>query len=47
MADTLASRLVDVLPEKEFGQYYITDAYRLLYASRLWEQGKPMPLWLA
>jgi hypothetical protein len=46
MADTLASRLVDVLPEKKFGQYYITDAYRLLYASHLWEQGEPMPLWL-
>jgi anaerobic magnesium-protoporphyrin IX monomethyl ester cyclase len=46
-ADELATRLVDVLPEKPFGQYYITDTYRLLYASRLWEQGQPLPLWLA
>ncbi|MGC9522719.1 MAG: B12-binding domain-containing radical SAM protein [Anaerolineae bacterium] len=47
MADRLASRLVDVLPRKEFGQYYVTDVYRFLYASHLWEHGKPMPLWLA
>ena len=47
MAEHLVSRLVDVLPEKAFGQYYITDVYRLLYASDLWENGRPMPLWLA
>lgn len=46
-ADELANRLVDLLPEKSFGQYYVTDAYRLLYASHLWEQGQPLPLWLA
>lgn len=46
-ADKLVTRLVDVLPEKAFGQYYVTDAYRLLYASDLWEKGRPMPLWLA
>jgi anaerobic magnesium-protoporphyrin IX monomethyl ester cyclase len=47
MAEHLVSRLVDVLPEKVYGQYYITDVYRLLYASYLWENGQPMPLWLA
>ena len=46
MADQLATRLVDVLPEKEFGQFYVTDAYRFLHASDLWEKGRPMPLWL-
>ncbi len=46
-ADNLASRLVEVLPKKRFGQYYITDVYRFLYASDLWEKGRPMPLWLA
>ncbi|MGC9468926.1 MAG: B12-binding domain-containing radical SAM protein [Anaerolineae bacterium] len=47
MADRLASRLVDVLPSKRFGQFYITDVYRFLYASHLWDRGQPMPLWLA
>lgn len=47
MADNLASRLVDVLPEKQFGQYYIHDAYRFLYASNLAEKGRAFPLWLA
>ncbi len=46
MADQLVTRLVDVLPEKEFGQFYVTDAYRFLHASDLWEKGRPMPLWL-
>ena len=46
MADTLASRLVDVLPEKRFGQFYIHDAYRFLYASDLADKGQPFPLWL-
>jgi anaerobic magnesium-protoporphyrin IX monomethyl ester cyclase len=46
MAERLVSRLVDVLPEKTFGQYYIMDVYRLLYASDLWDKGQPMPLWL-
>ena len=46
-ANTLASRLVDVLPEKRFGQFYVHDAYRFLYASDLAEKGRPLPLWLA
>ncbi len=47
MADQLATRLIDVLPQRPFGQFYVADAYRLLYASRLWDRGQPMPLWLA
>lgn len=47
MADQLVSRLVDVLPKKTLGQYYMMDVYRFLYASDLWEKGQPMPLWLA
>jgi len=47
MADTLASRLIEVLPQKQFGQYYIHDSYRLLYAGDLREKAQPFPLWLA
>lgn len=47
MADTLATRLIDVLPTKQFGQFYIHDSYRLLYASDLREKSQPFPLWLA
>lgn len=47
MADTLADRLLDVLPQKQFGHYYIHDTYRLLYTSDLHQKGKPLPLWLA
>ncbi len=47
MADRLASRLVDVLPNKAFGQYYVADSYRFLYASHLWDHGERFPLWLA
>jgi hypothetical protein len=46
MAEHLASRLVDVLPEKPFAHFYAHDAYRFLYASQLREQGMPLPPWL-
>jgi len=46
MAETVVSHLVSVLPEKQFGQYYIIDAYKLLYASYLKRQGKKLPPWL-
>ncbi len=46
MAETVVSHLIDVIPDKKYGQYYITDPYRLLYASHLHEQGKPLPPWL-
>lgn len=47
MADTLATRLIDVLPTKQFGQFYIHDSYRLLHAGALRDKGQPFPLWLA
>lgn len=47
MADTLAARLLDVLPQKQFGQFYAHDSHRFLYASALREKGQPLPLWLA
>jgi hypothetical protein len=47
MAHTIVERLLDVLPGKRFGQYYIHDANRFLYASHLRAQDKPFPLWLA
>ena len=46
MAERVVSRFVDVLPEKRFGHYYVHDVYRLLYASRLHEQGAALPPWL-
>lgn len=46
MADRVSEALISSLPEKKFGQYYITDVYKLLYAGHLHEQGLPMPPWL-
>lgn len=45
-ADLVATRLVEVLPEVRYGQYYAHDAYRLLYAGHLWTQGEAFPPWL-
>lgn len=47
MAELVVSRLLDVLPEKRFGQYYVHDVYRLLYAGHLRAQGAALPPWLA
>lgn len=47
MAHTIVERLLDVLPTKRFGQYYVHDVYRFLYASRLHTENRPLPLWLA
>jgi anaerobic magnesium-protoporphyrin IX monomethyl ester cyclase len=47
MAQTLMERLLDVLPAKRYGQYYVHDVYRFLYASYLHAQNQPFPLWLA
>lgn len=46
MAELVVSRLVDVLPEKRFGHYYVNDVYRFLYVSDLREQALPLPPWL-
>jgi anaerobic magnesium-protoporphyrin IX monomethyl ester cyclase len=46
MAEEVVSNLLTVLPDKPFGQYYLIDAYRLLYSSYLHRQGKTLPPWL-
>ncbi|MBN1580302.1 MAG: radical SAM protein [Anaerolineae bacterium] len=46
MAERVVDSLLGVLPEKQFGQYYVHDSYRFLYASYLRRQGKNYPLWL-
>jgi hypothetical protein len=45
-AATVVERLLDVLPTKRLGQYYVHDVYRFLYASHLHQQGRPLPPWL-
>jgi len=47
MAHTIVERLLDVLPTKRYGQYYLHDVNRFLYASHLYAQGQPFPPWLA
>ena len=47
MARTIVDRLLDALPAKRYGQYYLHDVNRFLYASHLHAQGRPFPLWLA
>jgi anaerobic magnesium-protoporphyrin IX monomethyl ester cyclase len=46
MADLLASRFVDTLPEKRFGHFYMNDTYRFIYATHLREMGLPHPPWV-
>ena len=45
-ANLLVDHLLNVVPKKRYGQYFIHDSYRLLYAGRLHEEGKPFPPWL-
>jgi anaerobic magnesium-protoporphyrin IX monomethyl ester cyclase len=47
LAELVASRFLDALPEKRFGHYYLHDVYRFLYIGHLSEQGMPFPAWLA
>jgi hypothetical protein len=46
MAGTVVERLLDVLPTKRYGQFYVNDVYRFLFASELRRRGKPLPPWL-
>lgn len=46
MADKVVNSLLNVIPQKRYGQYYITDPYRLLYSSYLRSQEKSLPAWL-
>jgi hypothetical protein len=45
-ANLLAEKLIDQLPDKRYGQYYINDVYKLLYASELHSKGRPLPNWI-
>jgi anaerobic magnesium-protoporphyrin IX monomethyl ester cyclase len=45
-ASLLADRLVEQLPVKRYGQYYISDVYKFLLASYLRSQGQPLPRWI-
>jgi anaerobic magnesium-protoporphyrin IX monomethyl ester cyclase len=45
-ATHLSDKLIEQLPDKRYGQYYITDVYKFLYSSELHRQGKPLPPWI-
>jgi radical SAM superfamily enzyme YgiQ (UPF0313 family) len=46
LADTVAERFMDTLPDKLYPQFYANDVYRFLYASYLAEQERQMVPWL-
>ncbi len=46
IANRLADRLVDQLPVKRNGMYYINDVYRFLFASELRRKDQPLPPWI-
>jgi anaerobic magnesium-protoporphyrin IX monomethyl ester cyclase len=46
LAELVASRFLDALPEKRFGHFYLHDVYRFLYIGHLSERGIPFPPWL-
>jgi len=45
-ANDLSDRLVDQLPEKRNGMYYLSDVYKFLYASELHRRNQPLPQWI-
>jgi hypothetical protein len=46
LAELVASRFMETLPDKPFPQFYANDVYRFLYASHLAAHGLPLPPWL-
>jgi anaerobic magnesium-protoporphyrin IX monomethyl ester cyclase len=46
-ANELIERLVEQLPEKPYGLYYINDVYKFMYASELHRRGQALPLLIA
>jgi anaerobic magnesium-protoporphyrin IX monomethyl ester cyclase len=42
-ANQLVDGLIARLPDKRYGQYYVNDIYKLLYASELHRRGQPLP----
>jgi len=45
-ANQLADRFIEQLPDKKYGQYYISDVYKFLYASELRRRGQTLPRWI-
>jgi hypothetical protein len=45
-ANQLADRFIAQLPDKKYGQYYISDVYKFLYASELRRRGQALPRWI-
>ncbi|MBN2005157.1 MAG: radical SAM protein [Anaerolineae bacterium] len=45
-AENVMAHFVNILPNKQFGQYYVNDAYRFLYAGHLHAHDDPLPPWL-
>jgi len=46
LAEVVASRFLDVLPEKRFAHFYVHDVYRFLYIGHLSGREMPFPPWL-
>jgi anaerobic magnesium-protoporphyrin IX monomethyl ester cyclase len=46
VSNNLIERLMDQLPEKRYGLYYINDVFKFLYASELHRRGQPLPWWI-
>jgi len=46
LAERVVEGLLGVLPKKEFGQYYVHDSYRFLYASYLKQHQLAFPPWI-
>ena len=47
MAELVASRLLEVLPDKQYPHFYVNDVFRFLYAARLRDEGIAFPPWLS
>lgn len=46
LAERVASRFMDTLPQKHNPHFYVSDVYRFLYASHNADRGLSMPPWL-
>jgi len=46
MAELVAARFMETLPDKRYPHFYMSDVYRFLYASYNAENGLTMPPWL-
>ena len=45
-ANTLADGFINQLPDKRYGQFYMNDVVRFLYACELGRRGEPLPRWI-